>query len=190
MTKIEFFKPKLYSQVNLRNETFVENSSTKRRKGQNNPSIQTYDELTLSFDNHVKSFTGSDFEEQLYSSDINEVLITFVTSSSKSSTFDKNFELILTAFQMTGSGEQCIDRKDWFNCGDNRCVQKSLICDNITNCLSNEDENESLCGKWCSKNKQIFWTLFIIGWAISTFFIVLTLIICLLYRRLCFIICF
>lgn len=138
--------------------------------------------------NRVKHFRGYDSNQEIYVNDKNEMSITFVTSSSKTSSYGKNFELILTAFSMANSSGQCLDQ--WFNCGDNRCLRKGLMCDNVSNCVTGEDESQSLCDQWFAKNKQLFWTLFVIGWAISTFFIVLTVIVCLIYRRLCFVICF
>ena len=175
-------------QINLRNETMVERHSSRRRP---QTTVQSSDQLILSLDqNRVKRFTAYDFTEEIYVNDKNEVYITFLTTSSKSSSFGKNFELIFTAFSPTDKSGECADQNDWFNCGDNRCVRKNLICDNVSNCVSNQDESEGQCGKWCTKNKELFWTLFVIGWAISTFFIILTLIVCLLYRRLCFVICF
>ncbi|CAG2171416.1 unnamed protein product [Oppiella nova] len=158
--------------INLRTNLSPENHSNKRVTN-----FTPKDELIISLDrNSVKSFTGEDYDETVYSSDRNEVLLTFITSSSKNATFGKNFELIFTAFMFTDSSNGCDDHNDWFNCGDKRCVQKSLICDNISNCVAAEDESDNLCGKWCSKHRQVFWMLFIVGWAISTFFIILTLI--------------
>ena len=175
-------------QVNLRNETAIKSHSSRRRT---QISVPSSDQLIVSLDrNRVKHFNGYDSNQEIYISDNNEVSLTFLTSSSKTSSDGKNFELILTAFVAANGSGECGDRNIWFNCGDNRCVRKSLVCDGVGNCVTNEDESQGLCDKWFAKNKELFWTLFVIGWAISTFFIILTVVVCLLYRRLCFIMCF
>jgi len=174
-------------QINLRKSSVVENQIINKKI--NSP---VNDELIINLGKSgTKSFNGSDFEEAIYAtdSDKSDVLVTFLTSSSKESTKGKNFELIFTTYSSTDSNDQCVGDKNWFNCGDQRCVRQNLVCDYINNCVSSEDESDHECGKWYASHKQLFWAFFITGWAISTFFIILTLILCVTCRKKVFTFC-
>ncbi len=140
----------------------------------------------------IKSFTGSNFDESTYATDSekSEVLVTFLTSASKESTIGKNFELIFTTYSSVDENGRCVGENEWFNCGDQRCIHQNLVCDHINNCVSSEDESDRECGKWYASHRQLFWALFITGWAISTFFIILTLILCIVCKRKVFSFCF
>lgn len=106
-------------------------------------------------------------------------IITLTMMTVKESTKIKNILIYFTSFIWTVN-KTCPSANgygvEWFKCDLKYCIYHNFQCDSIANCINESDESDRSCGQWYFKHRSLFWSLFILGWAIALFFLILSLI--------------